>query len=143
MMLLASSSRRLSKLTLKLFPTVSDQSKISNILSRFQRDELDWSQVASSEIHENLKFYDHAELMVPARILKELADDKFKAETAKKFLVDTWKAELSLLETFPEYPKLEKEQSDEEIHPTESMQVTYDYLGHLTLCILDRFPKWK
>jgi len=143
MMLLAAAVRRLSKLAVKIVPTVSDQSKIANILSRLQRDELNWSQVASSEIHENLNIYANAELMVPARLAKELSGEKFKTATAKKHLIDTWKAELSALRQFPDYPKFRQEQTDGEIHPTECVQVTYDFLGHLALCLIDSFPKWK
>lgn len=143
MMLLASACRRLAKMAVKLIPSVSENSKISNILSRFRRDELDWLQIISSEAHENLDAYYKAEFMIPAKMIKKFAGDSFKTSTAKKYLIDTWKTELAGLREFPDYPRLRAEQSDGEVHPTECMQVTYDYLGHLTLCLIEKFPKWK
>jgi hypothetical protein len=41
------------------------------------------------------------------------------------------------------YVKLLQERSLGEMRMTEWSSVTYDNLGHSTLCLLHRFPKWK
>ena len=48
-----------------------------------------------------------------------------------------------ILETVVNYKELVEELDIGEIHPTESIDIVYDYLGHCILCISENHPEWK
>jgi len=72
-------------------------------------------------------------------------DDKrrFKINLAKAELIRLIEYEATILESVPNYPEMQSEANVEEIHPTEYCSVSYDYLGHGVLCVLNSSEKWK
>lgn len=146
MMLMAFAYRRLSKLLVNLKPDIRSIGKMRHLRTRFEEDELSWTQMVSSPEGGLLNFLNECEMMAPGRVLKEFQNDRndhFNTEVAATHLRSIWASERYLLKANPDYPKLRREQSLGEIHPTENMQVTYDYLGHLTLCLISEFPDWR
>jgi hypothetical protein len=57
-------------------------------------------------------------------------------------LKELWELEAALLKNIGNYPKLRAERDLGEMRMTEAASVTFDYLGHMTLCYLPQFSKW-
>jgi hypothetical protein len=83
-------------------------------------------------------------MMATYRFVKGLQSDNgtFKVEVAKLQLRHMWNMEKRLLAQIPNYPKIKKERDLGEIFLTEFCGVTYDFLGHMVLCLL-RLPEWR
>jgi len=68
---------------------------------------------------------------------------EFKTESAKATLKMIWELEKKMLASVGNYAKLRQERSLSEMRMIEWSAVTYDNLGHLTLCLMHGFPKWQ
>jgi hypothetical protein len=64
-------------------------------------------------------------------------------ESAKATLRGYWQLEEKLVGSIDNYAELSRERSLGDMRLIEWSSVTYDNLGHKTLCLLHPFPKWK
>ncbi len=67
---------------------------------------------------------------------------EFKTEVAKLQLRELWNIEKKLVQSIKNYAALGKERNLGDMRITKATSVTYDLLGHTTLCVISRFPKW-
>ena len=61
---------------------------------------------------------------------------------AKIQLRELWNLEKALLRSVQNYSKLRRERDLGDMQMVEFANVSYDNLGHLTLCLLHRIPQW-
>jgi hypothetical protein len=143
--LLASALRRVGKIALVSSPSAWRRGELEHILHRYTEPELDWSQITSSPEGHMLRWLDRIELLGSIRVSREMQDERgtFLLESAKARLRELWHKEVELLSGLPNYAALLQERNLVEIQPTEAIDVDYDFLGHLTLCVLEGFPRWK
>jgi hypothetical protein len=80
-----------------------------------------------------------------ARLLNSCRTEKGKLqiEIAKTKLRDLWNLELHLLARNRQYKKLLREREISQAYPAGCIDVNTDYLGHITLCLLEHYPSWK
>jgi hypothetical protein len=143
-LLAAAAIRRILKLFFLSNEAQWRMGEVRHFLARYQMDELSWSQIISSPEGHLVGILDGSTLTAAARFVGGCRDEhgRLKTEVAKLQLRDMWKLELALLKTVDNYPKLVRERNLGDMRITEAASVTYDVLGHLTLCVLHPFPKW-
>ena len=144
-LLLSSSLLRVSKIMSVILPISKITAKHSHALQRFYDEELSWRQITSTmESHLISNYTINARLAFIKFIESVLGRNNhdFKLATAQQGLIDLWKIEIGLLESVPNYIKLEKELELGEIWEPR-YTVTFDYLAHYTICLLLNNNKWK
>ncbi len=112
---------------------------------RFAGEEMSWNSFVSSPSGLILQMLNSNSIAMTARLIASCRSDngKLRTEVAKAKLREIWTLEIALLKTAPQYRKLLGERDIGELYPTESIDVNIDYLGHLSLCLLEHFPFWK
>ncbi|MGE0115887.1 MAG: hypothetical protein AB7T07_13520 [Steroidobacteraceae bacterium] len=144
-LLSAASIRRIYKL---LCITRTEQwniAELQHIFFRYTEPEFSWTQIVASPGRQILFQIDAATVFGVTQFVKGAKSSRgeFQPETAKLRLRDLWKFERKILANTNNYRTLAKERDLGELHPTELVDVTYDFLGHFTLCLVDYFPAWK
>jgi hypothetical protein len=144
--LLASAAfRRAIKVLLMSSDARWRQAEVLHFIERYQTPEFAWSQAVASPAGQILRMLESGSLGATYRFVNSCRSERgeFKIETAKLQLRSIWQFEKSILSAIDNYPKLRGERALGEMHPTESISVNYDFLGHIALCLTTRFPKWK
>jgi len=112
---------------------------------RFAGEEMSWNSFVSSPSTLILQMLNSNTIAMTARLVAACKDGKgnLQTEVAKAKLREMWGLESALLKTAPNYRALLGQRNIGEGYPTESVDVSIDYLGHLTLGALEHFPFWK
>lgn len=115
------------------------------MIDRYHLPELTWSQALASPEGKMREMLESGVLGVTYQFAASCKDEQgwFKTESAKLHLKGIWNTEKEILEKIGNYPKLNAERNIGDSYSTESVSVTYDYIGHLILCTLAYWPKWK
>lgn len=144
-LLAATAYRRVFKVLLMLNEAQWAVAEARHFIQRFETPERTWGQIVSSPEGHALGMLNASAMMATYRFVNGLQSDgsAFKVEVAKLQLRQIWDMEKKLLAQIPNYPNIRKERNLGELHPTEWCCVTYDFLGHLILCLLPPFPEWK
>ncbi|WP_214288367.1 type I restriction enzyme HsdR N-terminal domain-containing protein [Acinetobacter pittii] len=147
LILIANNSwRRLSKILYVLSPELSKTSELKHLWTRVNSSEFSWEQILTSPKRNILIDVDNLALLQTRQFVREFSINDgydFKTHSAKEFIKKLWELEQKALMSYPNYKELLDELDLGEILPTECIGVSYDYLGHIALCILKRIPKWE
>lgn len=139
-------ARRLAKQMMVMLPPVAELGQQLHALFRHQADELSLIQQMSSPHGNLLRLLDDLQVRASQTFVTEhrSPDGCLETDRARQSLKDAWRQERSMLGDGRAYREARRARRlDDEIGATEAMAVAYDQLGHLALCVLDRFPKWK
>jgi ABC-type transporter Mla MlaB component len=144
-LLVAASARRILKLLSIVNESLWRTAELQHSFLRYLEPEISWHQITSSADGHVLQQIDSASLMVVLQFIRQCQPEgkDFKVAIAKSRLRGLWETERSLLAKAIHYRDLRNERNLGEIFPAESMAVSWDYIGHASLCVLDRFPEWK
>lgn len=144
-LLFAAASRRMAKALMVLIPSANNAGQLRHSIERFMGDEFSFSQFVSSPDRHSLLELDNLSEMATQNFVTSYSDKngRLKTESAKDELIRTWNSELMLLRMTANYPTFLRQRDLGETYPTEATCVSYDFLGHCTLCLLDGFPHWK
>ena len=144
-LLAAAAFRRLLKVLLMSNEAQWQLAEAQHYIQRYETPEFTWRQFAGSPQGHALGQLNAMSLMATWRFVRACQTEHrvFKTEIAKLQLREIWKAEMAMLSAITDYPKLADERGLGEMFPTEWSCVTYDNLGHTTLCLLPAFPKWR
>jgi hypothetical protein len=114
-------------------------------LARHRLPEISWTQIVASPEGQLIGLIDGQTRAATLNFVKRNSGEngKFFEESAKENLKGYWQLEERLLGSIGNYAKLKEERPVGDGRMTEWSSVTYDNLGHLTLCLMHRFPKWK
>lgn len=136
--------RRIFKLFLLSNEAQWHMGEVLHFLGRYHVAELSWNQIVSSPEGHLVAIMDGGALTATHRFVTGCRAERgeFKTEVAKLQLKELWKLEKTLLGSIDNYPKLRKERNLGDMRMVEAAEVTYDLLGHTTLCLLQRFPRW-
>lgn len=113
---------------------------------RFFTEEISWNAFASSPAGFVLQSINSRSITISSRLIASFKNDDgtLQVETGKSKLRELWYLDAQLIQSAPpNYLTLLKERGLEETYPSESIDVTIDYLGHLSLCLLESLPVWK
>lgn len=112
---------------------------------RFVSEEVSWGQFASSPAGFVLQSINSRSISVTARLIALLKNDRrtLQVATAKAKLSDLWALEALFIKRSPNYANLREEKGISETYLSEDIDVTTDYLGHMSVCMLESFPEWK
>jgi hypothetical protein len=113
---------------------------------RFFTEEISWNAFASSPAGFVLQSINSRSITISSRLIASFKnnDGTLQVETGKSKLRELWALDAQLIQSAPpNYLALLKERSLGETYPSESIDVTIDYLGHLSLCLLESLPDWK
>ena len=143
-LLAACAIRRLLKIIAISNDAVQKLGQELHALARHTLPEISWAQILASPEGQLIQLID-VQTMAGLRdyVRRNSNSQQFLSESAKQQLKAMWNVEKHLLASIGNYAALQKERSLGEMRMTEWSSVTYDNLGHLTLCLLHRFPKWK
>jgi hypothetical protein len=144
-LLAAAAFRRVIKVLLMSSDAQWRQAQVLHFLDRYQTPELAWRQALASPEGQMLGMLENGTLGATYRFVAACRGEhgEFKAESAKLQLKAIWQLEKGILGAIDNYPKLREERALSEIHSTESVSVSYDFLGHFALCVVSSIPKWK
>ena len=144
-LLSAAGLRRLFKALMVADGNVWNFGRIRHLLERYTAPEDSWRQIVSSPERQNLLSLDDAVTYTLRQLVNESRDRFQRPQPGKleRQLREIWNAEAVILETVVNYKELVEELDIGEIHPTESIDIVYDYLGHCILCISENHPEWK
>ncbi|MHB1282296.1 MAG: type I restriction enzyme HsdR N-terminal domain-containing protein [Metallibacterium scheffleri] len=144
-LLAAAAFRRVIKVLLMSSDVQWRQAQVLHILDRYQTPELAWRQAVASPAGQMLGMLESGTLGATYRFVAACRGERgeFKTESAKLKLKAIWQFEKEILSAIDNYPKLREERALGEMHPTESVSVNYDFLGHFALCVVSSIPKWK
>lgn len=144
-LLQAAAARRLSKAFMVLIPEANKIGQLHHLARRFMGDEFDFEQIVSSPERHSLLELDNIVRIMTSNFILSNSDERgnFLLTSAKHRLQQMWQNEVHLLQSTENYAALLREQNLNEAYPTEAAAVCYDMLGHQTLCVINRFPKWK
>jgi hypothetical protein len=144
-LLAAAAFRRVIKVLLMSSDAQWRQAQALHFLDRYQTPELAWRQAVASPGVQMLGMLENATLGATYRFVAACRGERgeFKTESAKLQLKTIWQFENGILSAIDNYPRLREERALGELHPTESVSVNYDFLGHFALCVLSSIPKWK
>jgi hypothetical protein len=119
--------------------------ELMHAIERFLTPETEWSQVTSSPGSQILQHIWGAAMTSTVRMIQDCSDNRgnFHPHVACTRVKEIWTLERQILRAEPNYPKLMRERGFGQIFPAESTFVSFDPLGHLCLCILEREPQWK
>lgn len=143
-LLAACTIRRILKIAAISNNAVRSLGQELHAIARHVLPEISWAQILASPENQLLQLID-AQTTVGLHdyVRRNLNSQQFRSASAKQELKAIWQAELRLLNSIGNYADLLKERSLGEMRMTDWSSVTYDNLGHLTLCLLHRFPRWK
>lgn len=112
---------------------------------RFFTEEISWNAFTSSPAGFVLQTINSRSTTISARLIASFMSNKgvLQVETAKAKLRELWALEARLIRASPDYLVLLRERGLGETYSSEAIDVTIDYLGHLTLCLLESLPEWK
>ena len=113
---------------------------------RFFTEEISWNAFASSPAGFVLQSINSRSITISSRLIASFKNDDgtLQVETGKSKLRELWDLDAQLIQSAPpNYLTLLKERGLGETYPSESIDVTIDYLGHLSLCLLESLPVWK
>jgi hypothetical protein len=144
-LLAACAVRRIAKIMAISNPAIQKLGGDLHALARHTLPEISWAQIVASPEGQLIQIIDSQTMATLTDFVKRNSGEnrKFLNESAKLQLKGFWDLEKRLLASVGNYAKLLQERSLGEMRMTEWSSVTYDNLGHLTLCLLHRFPKWK
>ncbi|WP_445406868.1 hypothetical protein [Acinetobacter seifertii] len=147
LILIANNSwKRLIKILYVLSPELSKTSELKHLLTRISTSEFSWNQILTSPKRNILIDVDNFGLLQTHNFIREFAIKdgyEFKTQSAKEQIKELWKLEKKALIAHPNYKELLDELDLGGFFPAESMGVSFDYLGHIALCILKENPKWE
>jgi hypothetical protein len=114
-------------------------------LARHELPELSWAQILASPEGQLIGLMDAQSRSALRDFVRRHTggNGEFLTESAKATLASIWGLEKKLLASVGNYAKLRKERSLGEMRMIEWSAVTYDNLGHLSLCLMHGFPKWQ
>jgi Type I restriction enzyme R protein N terminus (HSDR_N) len=113
---------------------------------RFFTEEISWNAFASSPSGFVLQSINSRSITISSRLMASFKneDGTLQVETGKAKLRELWALDAQLIQRAPpNYVALVQERSLGETYPSESIDVTIDYLGHLSLSLLESLPDWK
>lgn len=113
---------------------------------RFVTEEISWESFASSPAGFVLQSINTRSITISNRFISSFTNENgtLQIESGKSKLRELWAMDAQLIRTAPpNYLALVQERSLGETYPSESIDVTIDYLGHLSLCVLEHLPDWK
>ncbi len=144
-LLAAAAFRRVIKVLLMSNDAQWRQAQVLHFLDRYQTPELAWRQAVASPAGQMLGMLESGTLGATYRFVAACRGEhgEFKTESAKLQLKAIWQFERGVLSAIDNYPKLREERGLGEMHPTESVCVNYDFLGHFALCVVSSIPTWK
>jgi hypothetical protein len=143
-LLAAAAIRRVFKLILLSNEAQWRTGDVMHFLTRYHGEELSWNQVLSSPEGHLGAVLDSRSMMATQQFVTDCQGERgeFKTEVGKLRLKDLWSLEKSLLGAIDDYPRLRRERNLGDGRMTEAAAISYDLLGHTTLCLLSRFPRW-
>lgn len=144
-LLAAAAYRRVYKILLMLSEAQWSIAEARHFVERFETPERTWRQIVGSPEGYALGMLNASAVMAMHRFVKGLQGENqsFKVEIAKIQLRNIWDMEKKLLAQVPNYAKIREKRGLGEMHSTEWCCVTYDFLGHMFLCLLSPFKAWK
>jgi len=110
---------------------------------RFFTEEISWNAFASSPAGFVLQSINTGSITISSRLISSFTNENgtLQVESGKSKLRELWAIDAQLIQTAPpNYLALLQERSLGETYPSESIDVTIDYLGHLSLCLLEHLP---
>lgn len=137
---------RLIKILYILSPELSKTSELKHLLTRVSISEFSWDQILTSPKRNILIDVENLGLLQTNQFIKEFCIKdgyNFKTQSAIENIKRLWQLEKQALLSHPNYKALLDELDFGQIFPTESMGVSFDYLGHIALCILKVDSKWE
>ncbi|SKA24677.1 Type I restriction enzyme R protein N terminus (HSDR_N) [Enhydrobacter aerosaccus] len=149
-LLAANAFRRIFKIMMLGNEAQWHMGALRHMLHRYLEDERSWSQLTSSPEGHVLGMIDGGALRATHQFVAQCyppqelyrPEGPFKTEVARRRLNELWNLEVALLGNIGNYPKLRAERNLGEMRMTEASGITFDYLGHMTLCYLPQYPKW-
>ena len=137
--------RRIAKINTISSDIIQQVGANLHALARFTLPEISWAQAVASREGQLINIIDTQTMAAMEEFMAQTASQNgtFHTETAKHKLRAYWDLEKKLLSAIPDYHALWKARSLGDLRLIEWSSVTYDNLGHATLCRLHRFPKWK
>lgn len=116
-----------------------------HVLARFHLPEIAWHQIVASPNGQLLGFIEAQTRAATLDFVKRSRGEhgELLTASAKLSLKTLWHHERSLLSSVANYAQLSAERNLGEMAMTEWSSVTYDNLGHSTLCLMHRFSAWK
>jgi hypothetical protein len=144
-LLAACAVRRITKIMAISNPAIQKLGNDLHALARHTLPEISWAQIVASPEGQLIQLIDSQTRATLADFVEKNSGGNrtFLNESAKLQLKEYWELEKRLLTSAGNYAKLLKERSLGDMRMTEWSSVSYDNLGHATLCLLHRFPKWK
>jgi hypothetical protein len=142
--LATASLRRIFKLIFLSNETQWRMGDVMHFLGRYNVPELSWGQIVASPQGHLISMMDARVMSATHHFMASCRAERgeFKTEVGKLQLRELWNFEKKLLANIDNYPQLCKERNMGEGRMTEAAEVTYDLLGHDSLCLLSRFPRW-
>lgn len=143
-LLAAASIRRIFKLMFLGNEALWRMGNVMHFLARYQAEELSWTQIMSSPEGHVVGMMDGRSIAATQQFVTDCRAQRgeFKIEVGKLQLRHLWELEKQLLKAHNNYPKLRAERSLGDGGMAEAAALNYDLMGHNTLCLLSRFPKW-
>lgn len=113
---------------------------------RFLTEEISWEAFASSPAGFVLQSINSGSITISSSLIESFRNESgsLQVETGKSKLRELWAIDAQLIQSAPvNYVDLLQERGLGETYPSEAIDVTIDYLGHLSLCLLESLPEWK
>lgn len=144
--LLASATfRRIFKILYISKPDLREICKVNHLITRYVIPEHSWIQILSSPKKSIIDEIDKMTIISTDKFVKDFIAKQgyeFNTNLAKQNLQSLWLTEKNILQNTPNYFELCKELDLGEMYPTEASAVSFDYLGHLCLCVLKDDEEW-
>jgi hypothetical protein len=142
--LYANAARRLAKQMLVQQPGSEQSAKMLHAFVRHNVDELSFAQFVASPEGQLGGMLNNLEQSLTQRMVSECKDDRgnFDVAKANQRVKDIWRQERALLGDGVQY-RAARQAMDFSDMPWSEGSIAYDHLGHLCLCIIKSFPKWK
>jgi hypothetical protein len=117
---------------------------VLHFVERYRVPEFSWQQIVSSPEGHLLRMIDTGTMMATYEFVRSCGGERseFKTEVAKAHLRELWTMEKTLLNSVENYAQLRRERNLGDMTMTEPSSVTYDNLGHGTLCLMHGYPDW-
>jgi hypothetical protein len=141
----AACARRLAKINAALLSGMMQVGERRHELLRWMTDELHSSQYFSTPARHTLQFVNELQLSLTANFLSQCRIDnkEFDRSRANLQLKEAWRLESLMLKDGSDYWSAVRALGLAEMF-MESAWISYDYLGHLVLCILKMSPeRWQ
>lgn len=143
--LYSAGARRIAKQLVVTLPQTAALGRQSHAVAMHLLDEIDLSRFFSSSEGHTIGLIDRLQVDVLDRFIAlcKQRGHGFDIATATQNLRDLWATERALLGDGERYRVACNGRNLGEVFPTEADCVLHDFMGHLTLCIVGDFPKWK